>query len=68
MKRPMFQQRHYEAVATVMRHERLQVPPYYEGRQQWEAVMFGMTNLFEEDNLHFSREKFESACYRESRE
>ena len=67
MKRPMFQQRHYEAIARVMSYERLRMPPYYEGRQQWEAVMFGLTNLFEEDNPNFDREKFESACYQESR-
>ena len=61
MKRPKFQQRHYEVLAEILREEK-------DGDNSMETfvtvhnIADQMSDYFERDNIHFDRERFLIAC------
>lgn len=65
MSKPMFQHRHYVAIAQVMADSRpLQVDgDFYHGtRVEWRLRRSMLADMFAADNPNFSRDRFEAAC------
>jgi hypothetical protein len=54
----MFSKRHYEAIAEVMRDNKIVTP------EVWENIRDDLGALFEADNEKFNRTKWEEACER----
>jgi hypothetical protein len=65
---PKFQQRHYEAIADIMRGMKVSESDYTdEGigkHHMWVAIMDDLINMFARDNSKFNREKFEKRANR----
>mgnify|MGYP001601656280 FL=1 len=58
-KQPMFQKRHYDAIASVLRNVKQQ---QYTDLYAVDNVVRRLANLFDADNVHFDRGRFEQAC------
>jgi hypothetical protein len=52
----MFSRRHYEAIAAILRANRIAKP------ELWEDIRDDLGALFEADNEKFTRTKWEEAC------
>lgn len=64
MSKPMFQKRHYEAVAEQLKWLKTSslVTVTDHTLEVWKTTVRYMSNMFEMDNAMFKRDKFRAAC------
>lgn len=61
-RKPLFEKRHYEAVAEVMNRSAPSMDDYHTALIYWHLTLERLERLFEKDNPNFNCTKFREAC------